>query len=148
MYCKKCGKQLPEGAAVCPECGAQVEAENAQAPKQKKPLPPILARVKENGFDKIVDFKGRMSCKEYWLWILSAYVIAVVLACTLIGSIVSLAACVGMVSATVRRLHDMGKRTLDILFGLIPFAGPVFLIIWCTKPSVQGANEFGPQPEK
>lgn len=25
MFCNKCGSQLPEGAAACPNCGAQVE---------------------------------------------------------------------------------------------------------------------------
>jgi uncharacterized membrane protein YvbJ len=26
MYCTKCGKDLPEGAEFCPNCGAAVEA--------------------------------------------------------------------------------------------------------------------------
>lgn len=34
MFCNKCGSQLPEGAAACPNCGTQVEqkASSASAP--------------------------------------------------------------------------------------------------------------------
>lgn len=27
IYCKNCGKQLPDGAAFCPECGSPVSEE-------------------------------------------------------------------------------------------------------------------------
>lgn len=32
MYCTNCGKEIPNGAAFCPECG---EAQNAPLPKQE-----------------------------------------------------------------------------------------------------------------
>ncbi len=35
MYCKKCGKQIDEGAAFCPKCGTPVK-ESAGAQKEEK----------------------------------------------------------------------------------------------------------------
>lgn len=41
MYCKNCGKELPDGAKFCTECGKTVSAEpeaKSAAKKKKKPL--------------------------------------------------------------------------------------------------------------
>ena len=32
MFCTKCGATLPEGAALCPQCGAAAAVANAQSP--------------------------------------------------------------------------------------------------------------------
>jgi uncharacterized membrane protein YhaH (DUF805 family) len=97
-----------------------------------KPLHPIIARVKENMLDKIFDYKGTISVKEFWLFFLSAFVINFFLWWTM-----AIPVWVGLsvVSALVRRLHDAGKKTLDILYILIPFAGPIIVLIWSIKPT-------------
>lgn len=32
MFCPKCGKQIPDGSAVCPECGASFNADGTVTP--------------------------------------------------------------------------------------------------------------------
>ena len=44
MYCKNCGKEIPEDARFCPQCGTpqDVATDNVQndAPEQNAPAPP------------------------------------------------------------------------------------------------------------
>ena len=146
-FCSNCGKEVDPLAVVCVSCGAQLKEMTGTSGKH--PLHPVIARVKENAIDKIVDFKGRMSRREYWWWMLSAAVMATVLMfIPFVGWLAALGLCLPMVSATVRRLHDVGRPTLNILFGLIPFVGMVLMIIWCVDPGMSGDNEFGPEPKK
>lgn len=62
------------------------------------------------------DFKSRARRREFWMFMLINWVIAVVLGIvgslihfTLLGSIYSLAVLVPTLSVGVRRLHDAGK---------------------------------------
>ena len=50
-------------------------------------------------------------------------------------------------SATVRRLHDVGKRGEYIFIGLVPFFGSLALLILLCQDSMREANEFGPSPK-
>lgn len=43
MYCQKCGKELPDGAKFCAECGSTASAESPKPTKEKKKKP-IFAR--------------------------------------------------------------------------------------------------------
>ena len=53
MFCAKCGKQIPDGSAVCPFCGAPMAAPQApqaapvapQAPHAVPPVAPVYAPV-------------------------------------------------------------------------------------------------------
>jgi len=48
MYCRKCGKQINEGAAFCPNCGFKITtapAESMDGKSKKKNLPIILAAI-------------------------------------------------------------------------------------------------------
>lgn len=38
MFCAKCGKEIPNDAKVCPNCGAAVEEENATPVVEAKPV--------------------------------------------------------------------------------------------------------------
>ena len=170
MYCRNCGKQLQENAVVCLNCGVQAGTGNKYCPtcgkqvddlavvcvqcgtplkemKKEKKLHPIIERVKVNAIDKFFDFSGRMPLKEFWWWYLSACVLAVVLGCIpVIGWIAVFALEIPIIASMARRLHDVGRPTLHLLFFLIPIAGTVLFILWCIQPSVIGPNEYGPQP--
>lgn len=37
MFCKNCGKEVPEGTTFCPNCGQAVNGEQPQQPQQPKP---------------------------------------------------------------------------------------------------------------
>ena len=50
-------------------------------------------------------------------------------------------------SATVRRLHDIGKRGEYIFVGLIPFFGGLTLLVYLCRDSMMEENEFGPSPK-
>jgi uncharacterized membrane protein YhaH (DUF805 family) len=172
MYCKNCGKQLPEGAAFCMNCGTAVEAAPAPAtepavepvvepvvepkkveaaapkaeqPKTEKKLPPIVVAMKTCFLDKYADFSGRTGRTQFWWWYLVCVAVCWI---PYLGWIASLALIVPQLSAGARRLHDVGESALKLLFLLIPFFGFFVMLIWWTKPSVEGPNEYGPQPEE
>ena len=74
---------------------------------------------------KYLDFQGRATRKEFWLFVLFVYVSAFVggiidgLAGTdFIGSLVVLALLLPYVAVAVRRMHDVGKNGWFIL---VPF---------------------------
>ena len=43
MFCAKCGKQIPDGSAVCPFCGAPLAAPQAAAPQAAPQVAPQVA---------------------------------------------------------------------------------------------------------
>lgn len=59
MFCNQCGKQLPDNAAFCPECGAvrEQEPEAVKEPVQNMAFNPIPAENKEKGKKKGFPFK-------------------------------------------------------------------------------------------
>lgn len=90
-------------------------------------------------FENYVNFTGRASRSEYWWGFLFTFLMSF----TIVGGI---ACYIGMLSLTIRRIHDIGKRWFWILMGLIPFAGLIILIVSYCKDSV-GDNQWGPGPK-
>lgn len=52
-----------------------------------------------------------------------------------------------VLSATVRRLHDIGKKGNYIFIGLVPFFGGLTLLILLCFDSHQNSNKYGPSPK-
>lgn len=50
-FCKKCGKELVEGAVFCPECGAAVEAQAAESVVEPA-AEPVAPVAPQNTFEK------------------------------------------------------------------------------------------------
>jgi uncharacterized membrane protein YhaH (DUF805 family) len=50
-------------------------------------------------------------------------------------------------AVTVRRLHDTGKSGWMLLIGLIPFVGPIILLVFYFTDGEPGANQYGPSPK-
>jgi len=48
-----------------------------------------------------------------------------------------------LISATIRRLHDINKSGLWLLIILIPYLGFLILFIMCAKVGNIGSNRFG-----
>lgn len=90
-------------------------------------------------FENYVNFTGRASKSEYWWGFLFTFLMSF----TIIGGI---ACYIGMLSLTIRRLHDIGKSWPWIFMGLIPYAGFIILIVYYCKNSV-GDNQWGPGPK-
>ncbi|MEI6555288.1 MAG: DUF805 domain-containing protein [Paludibacter sp.] len=109
---------------------------------------------------KYVDFKGRLSRKEYWMYVLFTTIFALIAAIidNLIGTTVGkthlgiffyiylIAIASPDLAADVRRLHDVGKSGSFMIVLLIPFIGIIWYIIVLSKEGVAGENEYGANP--
>ena len=113
---------------------------------------------------KYVEFGGRARRKEYWMFFLINFIIAIILAIvdvTVLGSsgdgsnpsigmlsfIYSLAVLVPSVAVAVRRLHDIGRTGWWLLIAFIPVVGGIVLLIFAVLDGTPGDNEYGPNPK-
>jgi uncharacterized membrane protein YhaH (DUF805 family) len=95
---------------------------------------------------KYVDFSGRAPRSEYWwfyLTVMAAFFIASMISETL-GALMILGLLLPNLAVSVRRLHDTGKSGWWMLVGLIPFVGPILLIVWLATEGQRQANLYGP----
>jgi uncharacterized membrane protein YhaH (DUF805 family) len=100
------------------------------------------------------DFNGRARRKEYWMFVLFNFIIAVVLGIVagiirlpILTTIYSLAVLVPGIAVGVRRMHDIGKSGWVLLIGLIPLLGVILLIVWAAQEGNPGSNAYGPDPK-
>jgi uncharacterized membrane protein YhaH (DUF805 family) len=104
-----------------------------------------------------VDFHGRASRKEYWMYTLFHFIVvgalytffAVTESSVIAGvlMIYFLASIVPSVAITVRRLHDIGKSGWAYLFGFIPLFGSFILLIFACMKGQPNHNLYGPNPK-
>lgn len=167
MFCKHCGKELNEKAAVCTACGVRVGEGNtycANCGAQHDPLAAICvkcgAAIRKsagsspdvvNGFTsaistcwkKYADFEGRANLSEYWYWVLFSILLWFIPFVNFIAWLVLL---LPSIAVAVRRLHDTGHSGWWYFLGFVPIVGWIILLIWYVTPSQQGDNEYGPEP--
>lgn len=168
MYCRNCGQQVNENAAVCLHCGVKVGAGNKFCPMcgaQPDPMAVVcvtcgasLARGNVQNAEEIVDsfgaaiktcfnkfasFEGRANRSEYWYWWLFTFLLNFV---PFVGWIAALVTLIPSISVAVRRLHDIGKSGWWYWLCLIPIIGWIALIILYCQSSEPGENEYGPNP--
>ena len=101
------------------------------------------------------NFSGRARRREYWGFTLFAYISIIILTILAksipIFGIPYLIFCLGIfipsLSIAVRRLHDVGKSGWFLLLLLIPFVGPIWLLVLNCTDGVVGENEYGPNPK-
>ena len=53
-----------------------------------------------------------------------------------------------IISAAVRRLHDIGRSGWWYLICMAPIIGEVFLIVYWASPGDKGSNRYGPNPNQ
>lgn len=114
----------------------------------------------------IFDYKSRTGRKQYWLFILSLSLAALLAFITNfliaqnaynIGSFTkflcgfftlmgAFAAVLAKFAITVRRLRDINYSPWWLLSALVPIAGAVFLIVLMLKTGVKQKTAFGPPP--
>ncbi len=87
-----------------------------------------------------VDFKGRATRKQYWLYVLFVWVILWVIGLfgdvgAKISGICSLAVLLPSLAIAARRLRDGGFSPWLLLLGLIPVIGWIVLLILYCLPS-------------
>ncbi|MBE1876813.1 DUF805 domain-containing protein [Myceligenerans pegani] len=126
---------------------------------------------------KYADFNGRARLSEYWWYALAYTVVILLVeaifvfpaigqmsAATatdptattvppmmvvgyVIVSIIALGLFLPSLAVSVRRLHDSDKSGFFILLGLIPFVGPIIVLVLMALPGTAGQNRFGPDPK-
>ena len=114
----------------------------------------IFEYFKEGVTLKYMDFSGRARRREYWSYVLCAFVIGIVVGFIDgrigLGGILSLILCLGLLlpglAISVRRLHDLGKDWKYLLIALIPF-GAFYLIYLFVQEGEPGDNAYGPNPK-
>lgn len=169
MYCKNCGVELQENAAVCLNCGVQYGVGNKycrHCGAQPDPLAAVCVKCghslkagklqkSQNGdvkdlsdaikicWKKYADFRGRAGRAEYWYWVLFCLILSFI---PLVNIIATLALCVPSIAVGVRRLHDIGKSGWYYLLCLIPLIGSVLLIVWFCQEGQVEENEYGTNP--
>ncbi len=105
-----------------------------------------------------VNFNGRARRKEYWSLVLLFFII--VFSSFFVMDYLSEEAggfvifgvfiffFLPIVSAAVRRMHDIGKRGTMILVYFIPLIGGIWLLVLLLTESDYGTNRFGRNPKK
>ena len=101
-------------------------------------------------FRKYSDFNGRASRAEYW-WFFLFYVLAIFGLALLVGLshsatpfLLVLGLILPQIAVAVRRLHDTGKPGTWYLITLIPYVGPIWLIVLLAQKGEPGPNQYGP----
>ncbi|WP_159947579.1 DUF805 domain-containing protein [Polaribacter septentrionalilitoris] len=107
------------------------------------------------------DFSGRARRKEYWMFTLFhvIFTYAFMFLFALIGGaldtplmlllmyVYPLAVFIPALAVAVRRLHDTGKSGVYILVGLIPIAGPIWLLVLLCMEGEYKTNQWGKNPK-
>lgn len=108
-----------------------------------------------NVLNKVNDFNGRSSRKEYWMfhlfniiWFIFFEFLAILTGLFLISWAYRLFILIPSISVLIRRLHDTGRSGWWILVALIPIVGAIILLFFTLLPSNKGENQYGPNPYK
>ena len=98
---------------------------------------PIITATKD-GFIRYADFSGVSSRSQYWYFILSttlAAIIAQIAFGDFGGNLVSIITLLPTIAVAVRRMHDVGKSGWFILV-------PIYNFILAASPSKPATNNF------
>ena len=109
----------------------------------------LIANTKMIVTQKYFCFEGRAGRKEFWMWILAAFIVNFILGLIpgkvgmIISAIFSLAILLPSLGVTARRLHDTGKSGWMQLLGLIPVVGGLIVLILCIPEGSKESNAYG-----
>ena len=111
---------------------------------------------------RYTDFSGRSRRKEYWMFVLGVFIVAVVLG--IIEGILGLSGMVAgaygpltalfllgviipSIAVQIRRFHDQDKSGWFVLLALIPFLGGLIVLVFMCLEGTKGPNRFGEDPK-
>jgi uncharacterized membrane protein YhaH (DUF805 family) len=101
-------------------------------------------------------FSGRAPRSEYWYWALFFFIVSIVamaIDMTLfsesgfspLGTALSLGLLLPNISASVRRLHDIGRTGWWFLIAFTVI-GVILLLVWACTKGTTGPNGYGQDP--
>ena len=164
------GQQVPPQQ---PYAQAQYDPQGyAQAPYGQQPFmaqpnpAPSFGDCIKLFFKNYVNFSGRSRRAEYWYAVLFNLIVGIGISIisgiitavsdgSTVGAVITsiltygwyLATLIPGLALAVRRLHDLGKSGLYILFILIPIAGSIILLVWEATDGTPEPNEYGYSPK-
>ncbi|WP_239455599.1 DUF805 domain-containing protein [Flavobacterium ginsenosidimutans] len=139
--------------------------ENPKKSREKLTILNMIEWYKIAMFQNYANFSGRARRSEYWYFRLAtgilffAFAFLAIILSAILGPIVGLsivgvlfflymlASIIPSLSVTVRRMHDLGKSGWTILVALIPFAGPIWMLVLLITEGEFGENYYGPDPK-
>ena len=98
---------------------------------------PIITATKD-GFIRYADFSGVSSRSQYWYFILSTTLAAIIAQISFGdfgGNLVSIITLLPTIAVAVRRMHDVGKSGWFILV-------PIYNLVLAVSPSKPATNNF------
>jgi uncharacterized membrane protein YhaH (DUF805 family) len=111
-------------------------------------------------FSQYATFSGRARRREFWFWVVFAFIVYVVaigldnaFGITFGGGvgwiylISALVLLLPSIAVTIRRLHDTGRSGWWWLLALVCGIGAIIVLIFCFIDSTPGPNEYGPNPK-
>ena len=106
-------------------------------------------------YKKVFNYRGRASKSEYWWFQLYFTLFAILTFYTVethtFGQVLFVLWVFNnmpLLSAAVRRFHDMNKSGWTLLWALVPFIGGFIVLIMLAGDVTKGKNKFGPKPKK
>ena len=165
MYCKFCGKKIPDISKFCRYCGKKISASEPVTDSGKteehkgkhyQSMSQEQTNIISNYFGvikKYADFKGRASRKEYWLFALASTIIFFGLSYfegyigafaeseeTIFGLIYQLFIFLPSLAVGIRRMHDANESGWALII-------PIYNIIVSLRKGKTETNKYGPPPK-
>jgi uncharacterized membrane protein YhaH (DUF805 family) len=111
--------------------------------------------------NRYAKFDGRARRKEYWMFALFNFLIAVALSIVdgilhlkvgmygmgVLGTLYALALLIPNIAISIRRLHDTDRSGWWLLILLVPIIGAIVLLVFMVLAGTAGENRYGPDPK-
>lgn len=109
MFCKKCGKEIPDDSAFCPKCGAQVNMAHPSG--------------ENSSFDYYAN-QAKQEVQKYNIWAIAGFILAVVPVVIPLGifSLITGISAIIISSISLKQIKNTGEKgnvfaILGIIFG-------------------------------
>src|SRR6056297_2931508 len=91
------------------------------------------------------EFRGRVSRKKFWMFVLISAIISILLIFINIGIffVYSVLVILPSLGVTARRLHDTNRSAWFLLLELVPIIGGIYILILCAEEGTPSENEYG-----
>jgi uncharacterized membrane protein YhaH (DUF805 family) len=105
--------------------------------------------------DNYANFSGRARRSEYWYYVLFNLLICIALFGVVftvgvfgivLYALYAIVTLIPSLAVAVRRLHDIGKSGVYILFAFVPLLN-IWLLVLLATEGTRGANQYGEDPK-